>query len=417
MQLKTNVKREYAYMVKAALGLVVYILCLVGGTIALAYYSPSAEELPFQGHSVRKSNVGMLESVGVLQQLADVGQVYSEPEISLPPPVKVKGIYLSSWIVSHSRSFTERINLVNTTPLNTMVIDIKDATGYTTYNISEETLASQWGLVERRIRDMEAILDILNENDIYPIARIVVNKDPMLAQVRPEWFLKRADGSIWRDRGGRPWLDPYNSEWWDFVLEICADAAQKGFKEIQFDYIRFPTDGPTRQIVYSQPNTVENRSQAIVDFLAYARDYLRPYGVYVSADIFGLVTSTKDDMGIGQRLEDVALHVDYIKPMVYPSHYGPGVYGYPNPNEHPYGVVLKALQDAKKRLDDMEVETAGVRAWLQDFSLGVRYGKKEVLDQIRAVTDAGYEEWILWDPQCRYNRDALSALQQIMMEQ
>jgi hypothetical protein len=335
-----------------------------------------------------------------------LSQPYRAPQI-YNPPVKVKGIYLTGWKAGMEAEFEKLLNLVDTTELNAMVVDVKDNTGRITYE-SSVPLVREIGAGSTRIKHIDGLLKTLKEHNIYAIARIVVFEDPVLSKARPDLSIKTKSGLPWATRRGLGWVDPYNSYVWDYVVDIAEEAAKKGFNEIQFDYVRFPSDGNLNNIVYPAYDG-RSRVQIISSFLTYAKKRLEPYGVYVSADIFGLVTSAEDDMKIGQVLEDVAAVVDYISPMVYPSHYAPGSYGLPNPNAAPYETVYRSLADAVKRLKKMEGDKAEIRPWLQDFTLGKPpYGPREVRAQIKATYDAGLSQWILWNPANTYTVSALS---------
>ncbi|GAB4250501.1 MAG: hypothetical protein Kow00129_11330 [Thermoleophilia bacterium] len=314
----------------------------------------------------------------------------------------VKGIYLSSWVAGHSELLQNQLDLADSTEINAFVVDIKDATGYVTY-AAEVPLADELGLEEERIKDIDALVSNLQAHGVVPIARLVVFKDPLLADKRPELAVQSSKGGVWRDRKGFAYLNPYQREVWDYTLDIAEDAVGRGFREIQFDYVRFPSDGPISEAVY--PGQFGPKEDAIAAFLAYARQRLEPLGVWVSADVFGLTVYERDDMGIGQKIEKVAQNVDIVCPMIYPSHYYSGHYDIDEPNAKPYEIVRAATADATRRLDGTG---AIYRPWLQDFSLGgVEYGAEEVRAQIRAVEEQGYTEWILWDPQVSYTRGAL----------
>jgi len=244
----------------------------------------------------------------------------------------------------------------------------------------------------------------LNSLGIYTIARVVVFKDPILPDHMKEWAIKRNDGSIWLDRKRIAWVDPSNENVWDYNIEMAKEAAKLGFREIQFDYVRFPTDGNTSEIHYdfSEHTT---KKDIINSFLLKAKQELEPYNVYLAADVFGLTTSTRDDMRIGQQFEEIAAIVDYICPMMYPSHYAKGSYGLADPDRSPYETVYKGLLDAQKKIADLE-NPAIIRPWLQDFSLQSRYTEKEVLLQRKAVYDSDLIEWIFWNAGNRYKKDA-----------
>ncbi|HYH01734.1 MAG TPA: putative glycoside hydrolase, partial [Bacillota bacterium] len=201
---------------------------------------------------------------------------------------------------------------------------------------------------------------------------------------------------------GLHWVDPHNKEYWDYIVDIAKEAVRLGFQEIQFDYVRFTSDGNTKRCVYPFGNGLP-AEDVIQEFLKYTRAKLAQYDIPVSADIFGLTTSANADLGIGQRFEKIAEHVDIVCPMVYPSHYIPGNFGLKNPNAQPYKTVFSSVRDAKLKLETAQNTTTQIRPWLQDFSLGVRYGRDEIQAQIKAVEDAGIKEWIFWNPSCRYD--------------
>lgn len=317
--------------------------------------------------------------------------------------VEVKGIYMSGRVFQAPYLFDRLIKLVDKTELNSLVIDIKDDEGCLTTDMNIPLTKE----IKARIHkgsNIEKNMELLYEKNIYPIARIVVFKDPTLAEGKPDLAIKKYDGTLWRDRKGLAWVDPHSHIVWEYAVDVAKEAAKMGFREIQFDYVRFPTDGDLKNAVYPY-ETEQKKEDVIKEFLQYAKKELEPYKVFVAADVFGLTTLTLDDMGMGQKFEKIITGVDYICPMIYPSHYGPGNYGFANPNAYPYEVVKNALLDAKKKTGDSNVI---VRPWLQDFNLGKpSYGVSEVRAQIKATYDAGYNEWILWNAGNRYTSDAL----------
>jgi hypothetical protein len=319
----------------------------------------------------------------------------------IPPiaePAAVKGVYLTSWVAGKSDSFNQLIGFINKTEVNSLVIDVKDDSGTISY-ASKVPLVQTVGSSYKKY-DPVKILEILRQNNIYPIARIVVFKDPYLAKHRPDLAVKSSDGGLWHDYKGLNWVDPYNQEVWDYNIEIAKEAVTYGFREIQFDYIRFTSDGNTRSCRYPKADG-RIKSDVIRDFLKYAYQELKPLGAKVSADVFGL-TCSADDIGIGQTMEKVAQGVDIICPMVYPSHYFRGVYQIPNPDVRPYETVFKSLTDAKQKIAALDRKVV-LRPWLQDFSLKSHYGREQLLAQIKAVENAGLTEWIFWNPRCRYD--------------
>jgi hypothetical protein len=316
--------------------------------------------------------------------------------------VPVKGIYISSWIAGSPELFAKQVALVDRTELNAMVIDVKDATGYISYD-SNVPLADELKLEEHRIKDVDALITTLREHDIFPIARIVCFNDKLLSAARPEWSVQSKNGGLWRDKKGVSYTNPYDHRVWEYLVQLAEDAVSRGFREIQFDYVRFPSDGKISDAVY--PGRNGTPEDAIAEFLAFARQRLEARGAWLSADVFGLTVHVKDDMNIGQKIEKVASNVDIVSPMIYPSHYESGSYNIKNPNASPYETITNAMADSGRRLSG---SGAIVRPWLQDFSLGgITYGVEEVKAQIKAVEDQGYTEWILWDPSVKYVEDAL----------
>ena len=251
----------------------------------------------------------------------------------------------------------------------------------------------------KKVGDMVALMKTLKERNIYPIARIVVFKDPRLAEARPDLAVKNKSGGVWRDRKGLAWVDPHSREVWKYAVDVAEEAMSFGFKEIQFDYVRFTSDGKISDCVYPYADG-KSKEDTIKEFLEYARERLKPYGAVISADIFGLVCSVQDDLGIGQKLEKIGAAVDILSPMVYPSHYYKGTYGLANPNLAPYETVTQSMIDAKNRLAGIDVK---LRPWLQDFNLGSRYGREQIMAQIKALNDQGIRDWLFWNPSCRYD--------------
>jgi hypothetical protein len=326
--------------------------------------------------------------------------------------VKVKGIYMTALTVADKSKFDKLVKLIDDTELNAVVIDVKNDEGMVTYKTNVDDAKFAGANVKPAIQDIDSVLKTLNNKKIYPIARIVTFKDNKAASRFPNLAVKTKNGSVWRDKNGQAWLNPYNKEAWDYVVDIAEEAAAKGFKEIQFDYVRFPTDGNLKMIDYGK-SAGSSKPQAIGDFLKYARARLSHMGIVVSADVFGLVTTAENDMNIGQDLRYLADSVDVISPMVYPSHYGKGSYGVAEPDFEPYKIVNYSMKVAKQRLDGNSKSTARLRPWLQDFSATYlprykKYGPAEIRAQIKATYDAGVKEWILWNAANRYTVNGLN---------
>lgn len=328
--------------------------------------------------------------------------------------VKVKGIYMTGNTVAYKERFDKLIDLVKTTEINAVVIDVKDDNGLMTYSSSLPDVAFTGANKNVRIKDINAVMKVLRDNDIYAIARIVTFKDRIAGDRYANLAVKNTSGGIWRDRHGMSWLNPYNKDSWDYIVDIAEEAAAIGFDEIQFDYVRFPTDGNVKIIDYGSSAAGKSKAQAIAEFLSYGRERLSKKGVVVSADVFGLVTTTKDDMNIGQHLESIAASVDVICPMVYPSHYGKGSYGVAEPDFEPYKIVNRSMQVAQERINAITGtgQKAVLRPWLQDFTASYlprykKYGPAEVRAQIDATYAAGAEEWLLWNAGNKFTSGAL----------
>jgi hypothetical protein len=329
-------------------------------------------------------------------------------EARFPRPEHVRGLYVNAWAAGSTRRMDAILDVIRRTEVNSLVIDMKDASGYVSH-ATRVPLARAIGATEEiRIRDLPGLLERLEDEGVYPIARIVVVKDPVLAEARPELAVQDTAGGVFVDSKGLKWLNPYSRAVWDYHVDIAREVAEMGFPEIQWDYVRFPDlpDSDKVRAVYPGAGPT-SRPDAIRGFLAYARQSLSELDVVVTADVFGVTTSASRDVGIGQVWESFIGAVDVALPMVYPSHYWTGSFGFDRPNAHPYEVVRNALDDAIRR--SSSVDSAGAtRPWLQDFTLGEPvYGVPEVRAQIQATYDAGIQEWILWNPGSRFTIGAL----------
>lgn len=305
------------------------------------------------------------------------------------------------------------IDVAKRTEVNALVIDVKDDRGFVLYR-SKVALAREIGADTTRpmsYKRVRAVLDTMRAYGIYPIARIVVAKDPLLAERKLEWSIKqRADlTKPWLDKNGKPWLDPHQRGVWQYAADLAKEAVNLGFSEIQFDYVRFPDE---KRLVREAAFPLSNgriRAQVIREQLGFARTELRSTGVPMTIDVFGLTATDTTDMGIGQQWEKFVDQADVVLPMVYPSHFAPGTYGLRNPNAAPNTTIDRAMKDAIRRSQGI-ANAARVVPWYQDFTLGPpRYGSAEVKAQMRAGYDNGIKGWMLWNPGSRYSVDALAA--------
>ncbi|MDQ0169742.1 putative glycoside hydrolase [Paenibacillus tundrae] len=319
----------------------------------------------------------------------------------------VKGIYVTAYSAGGAR-MKELLELIDNSELNSMVIDIKDDLGYITYPTENKTLL-EMGTSQPFIRDIDALMKRLQKHDVYPIARVVVFKDTILAEKNPELSFKNKDGSVWANSKGDSFVNPYSKEVWDYNVAIAKEAAKLGFKEIQFDYVRFPEGFENRADTLKYTKTDKSRVDIVAEFVQYARKELAPLGVRVSVDIFGYAASVPAAEGIGQDFVKISENVDVISPMVYPSHYSTGWYGVKDPDKDPYTTIKGSMEDTHKKLDPTEELKPIIRPWIQDFTaswLGsghyVKYGKKQVEDQIKAMKDMNVDEYLLWNASNRY---------------
>jgi hypothetical protein len=327
-------------------------------------------------------------------------------------PVVAKGIYVTASAMVNRRD--EIIDIADTTEINALVIDVKDDNGRITYNMNSE-LVQEIGAATNTISDMENLIYTLKDKGIYTIARIVAFKDPYLASQKQEWAIKKMDGSLYQDNNNQYWINPYKREVWDYLIEVATEAAKIGFDEIQFDYIRFSTGGGIENADYGEDAVDISKEDIITEFTKQAYEKLKPLGVFVSADVYGTIISSQIDAAlIGQNYVEMSKYLDYICPMIYPSHFGEGNYGIEYPDLQPQDIVRKVLVASKEKLDTIpeEEHRAIVRPWLQDFTASwisnyQVYGGKQVREQIEGVYAAGYEEWILWNSTGRYSIDGL----------
>lgn len=339
-----------------------------------------------------------------------------------PAPVKVKGIYVSGPVAGIDR-MDEIIALVDETELNAIVIDIKNDEGRITYKMeSKKVIEIEAGI--QYIQDMEALVQKCKEKDIYLIARIVAFKDPYLAEKCPELAVKKKTGEIFKDKSGLAWVNPYKKEVWDYLIEVSKEAAKLGFDEIQYDYIRFSTDLKSDELDFGPEAENKSKIEIISEFTRYACESLADMNVYISADVYGTIIDNKVDQKIvGQDYVEMASYLDYICPMVYPSHYGNGVFGIDVPDAEPYKTVNAAMNAATRELSILPEDDRAInRVWIQSFTATwvnghITYGAEQIREQIRGAFDAGYDEWILWNASVKYQRDSLLTDEEAAKEQ
>lgn len=339
-------------------------------------------------------------------------------------PKAVKAIYMSQCAVGTPSFREDFLKLIDSTELNSIIIDIRDYTGkiaFPTENpILKDSVSDECGA-----RDMKEFIEGLHERGVYVIGRITVFQNPHYTKLHPDQAVQRASGGVWKDHKGLAFVDVGARSYWDTVVELAKESYAIGFDEINFDYIRFPSDGPMKEAVYtwSQGKT---KSQALEEFFVYLYDALKDTGMVTSADLFGMTTTNTDDLNIGQVLERAFPYFDYISPMVYPSHYPSGFNGYKDVNAHAYDIVHFSMAEAIRRAVATTTPVEGfahtrigtstptvyskpsypaskMRPWLQDFDYPVAYTPEMVAAQIKANTDAGLGSYLFWDPANKYS--------------
>jgi len=325
----------------------------------------------------------------------------------LQTPESVKAVYMSSWVAATPSIRDKIINLVDDTEINAVVIDIKDSTGKVSFLVDDETV-NQYGSTEDRIKNIQEFIQKLHDKNIYVIGRISVFQDPYLSPLHPELAIKKkSDGTVWKDKKGLSFLDPSNQDVWKYIVAIAHEGYRLGFDEINFDYIRFPSDGNIVDIVYGLDDT-SSRADVIESFFKYLHTELitTETKIPMSADLFGMVTTVNDDLGIGQVLERALPYFDAIAPMIYPSHYPKNWNNFANPADHPYDVITLAMQEGIGKAAVVGFDQTSFRPWIQDFNLGATYTADMVKAQIQALEDLDIDSWMVWDPANTYTESA-----------
>lgn len=336
----------------------------------------------------------------------------------LPTPKPVKAIYMTQ-CVAGSKSLREGlVKIADTTEINSIIIDIKDYSGKISFKTENPMLKPVVSDL-CRADDMRDFIALLHEKNIYVIGRITVFQDPFMTAMYPERAVKkRSDGGVWKDNKGLSFIDVGSREHWDYIIELSKEAYALGFDELNYDYIRYPSDGDMKDTAYNMPEG-STKPQMLRQFFAYLNEKVKPMGVVTSADLFGMTTTNTDDLNIGQVLEDALVHFDYVAPMVYPSHYPPNFNGYKDPNKYPYELIKYVMSSGVARAKALDARLATstpsyrgnsvekLRPWLQDFDYGGTYDIAEVRAQIQGTYDSGLDSWMLWSPSNRYTYGAL----------
>ncbi|MEK7176480.1 MAG: putative glycoside hydrolase [Patescibacteria group bacterium] len=363
--------------------LAVWVLVLASGFAAFYFILPNERQIHF----------------AIAEQ-----SLTTAKNVHLKTPSSLKAIYITSWTAGSIARRKKLIDLIDATELNAIVIDIKDYTGRVSFLIDNQELQAI-GSTKKIIPDMAALIKELHDKNIYVIGRIAIFQDSYLVSRHPEWAVKKDSErtAVWQDYKGLAWLDVGARGVWDYVVLLAKESYALGFDELNFDYIRFPSDGNMKDIYYPWSDGYE-KPEVLREFFSYLHDNLKSFGLVLSADLFGMTTINTDDLNIGQVLEVALPYFDYIAPMVYPSHYPPTFLGFGNPATEPYKVVRYSLNAAYERSSTTPQK---IRPWLQDFNLGAVYTAAMVRAQIQATYDAGFDSWMLWDAANRYTPAAL----------
>ncbi len=353
----------------------------------------------------------------------DITEKIKEIKREKPPEKEIRGLYLTAYSANMPERMERFIELINDSDLNAVVIDIKDYSGVIAYD-SKIEIVDQLGNDSNLIKNLPDLIEKFHQNNIYVIARQTVFQDPELTSKKPEWAVKNTGtGGIWHDWKGLAWVDPTNQNVWHYNLAIAKEAISLGFDEINFDYIRFPSDGPMQQMGFKNLKG-RAKHEVMKDFFAFLYENLKDEPAYISADLFGFTTEREDDMNIGQQIEDAAIYFDYVCPMVYPSHYPSGHLDLANPAAHPYKVVSQAMKKGTESLTSPQPKTiineetgektiiepenpieyrAKIRPWLQAFHMGAQYTPTMIESQIQASNKNGGYGYLLWNARNVYD--------------
>jgi len=388
----------------------------------------------FFGASALGKGISTYERGGEKQQQIEQGP---PPVVHAPKPTAVKAIYMSQCAAS-SQSFRDELMAVaRETEVNSLIIDIKDFTG--TVSFPREGSAEILSGDGCTVSDMKEFIKTLHDEGVYVIGRITVFQDPLYTAAHPELAVQsKSKGVPWKDYKGLSFIDVGAKPFWDYIVAISRESHAIGFDELNFDYIRYPSDGPMSDVQFNHSD-YNQRPVELENFFRYLSSKVKKadesdHIPVLSADLFGMTTTNSDDLTIGQVLERATPYFDYIAPMVYPSHYPRGFNGYANPNDNVYGVVKYSMDKAVERvmattteIDALAYKQIGtstpavyrkparnpnvLRPWLQDFDYGGDYGPTEVRAQIQATYDAGLNSWMLWAPSNHYTRGGLESSQ------
>ncbi len=401
---------------------------IVGGL----FYAFTHEATSVEYHSGMRASTTVISTstAGALATRTNATQTPTAPTqvivTHLPTPAPLYGVYMTSCIASGKKLRAPLTKLVETTELNALIIDIKDYTGMISFDAGDPRFVlNKNGCT---ISDIKEFIAELHEKNIYVIGRITVMQDSTYTKSHPDAAVKRkSNGETWRDKKGLSFIDPGATEYWQYMIDLGKASYAVGFDEINYDYIRYPSDGDMSDAKYTRSGS-STKAEMMKKFYSYLGGGMRQERIPTSADLFGMTTTNTDDLGIGQVIENALQSFDYVAPMVYPSHYPANFNGWQNPNLVPYELIKFVMSRAVERAKVMEEKEAGfvtssstpvftgtgkyvnrLRPWLQDFDYGKVYTEKDVRAQIKGTYDSGLTSWMMWDPSNKYTPSAYDA--------
>lgn len=368
------------------------VACAVAAISVVMATQGSASRISYDAH------VGIFSA----NSLATTAPALPPPVIHIPTPIPVRSVYITACTASESKLRDKVVSQLAGTEINAMVIDLKDYTGTLSY--ASTTVAVPPGGTGCRIIDLPQFVQELHDKGIYAIGRITVFQDPLYVAAHPELAVASLShpSRPWTDKDGLAYIDPDHQAYWDHVVAIAKEGYSIGFDEINFDYIRFPSDGDMSDAHFALPAST-TKAMVIKSFYSYLHSELAPAGITMSADLFGQTTINTDDLGIGQILENTLPYFDYVAPMVYPSHFSDGFDGFANPAADPYSVIKLTMTRAVERAVAASSSPDKLRPWLQAFDYKAAYPPAAVESEKQAVYDSGLSGYMLWNAASEYN--------------
>jgi len=393
-----------------------------GMVIAGGYLFTQSDEVVYN-RSTYASTTATSSSVRATSTVSASSSVPVFVVTHLKTPEPVKAIYMTSCIASGRSLRAPIVKMIDTTELNAVIIDIKDYTGMIAFDAGDSNFVlNSKGC---HVPDMKEFIGELHKKDIYVIGRVTVMQDTVYPKTHPNAAVKRrTDGTIWKDKKGLTFIDPGATEYWEHMVALGKASYAIGFDEINYDYIRFPSDGDMSDIAFTRTGS-STKPEMMRKFYQYLGSELRKSGIVSSADLFGMTTTNTDDLNIGQVIEDALIHFDYVAPMVYPSHYPPNFNGWKDPNLVPYELIKFVMTRGVERANALEEKESGfiaststptftptgkyakkLRPWVQDFDYGKVYTEADVRAQKKGIYDSGITSWMVWDPSNKYTPSA-----------